>query len=202
MQETLATAVGGAVAGQFYAGDRRFDIVVRLPEQLRQDLAALADLPVALPRDNDRLGREDDSARSFGDSAASATNVPMLEVSTFVHTQGPNQINRENGKQRIVFTANVRDRDLGGFVTDLRTRINDEVQVPPGYWIDYGGTFEQLLSAAARLAVVVPVTLVLIFALLFWAFGSARDATIIFTGIPLALTRIGNSTGLFHVHVW
>ena len=188
VQESLATAVGGSVAGQFYAGDRHFDIVVRLPELLRQDLAALADLPIPLPRDSDRVGREDESARSFGDSAARATHVPMREVSTFVHSLGPNQINRENGKRRVVITANVRDRDLGGFVTDLQARINDEVQVPPGYWIDYGGTFEQLLSAAARLAVVVPVTLIIIFALLFWAFGSARDATIIFTGIPLALT--------------
>ncbi len=188
VQDTLATAVGGSVAGQLHEGDRRFDIVVRLPEQLRQDPAALADLPIPLPHDSDRKGREDESSRSFGDSAARATHVPMREVSRFVLSVGPNQINRENGKRRIVITANVRDRDLGGFVTDLQTRIRSDVQVPAGYWVDYGGTFEQLLSATTRLAVVVPLTLVIIFSLLFWAFGSARDAVIIFTGIPLALT--------------
>lgn len=103
-------------------------------------------------------------------------------------TLGPNQVNRENGKRRVVVTANVRGRDLGGFVQELRTKIDAEVEVPPGYWIDYGGTFEQLISASQRLAVVVPVTLALILALLFWAFGSMKDAVIVFTGVPLALT--------------
>ena len=101
---------------------------------------------------------------------------------------GPNQINRENGKRRVVVTANVRDRDLGGFVAELRDRIGSDVKLPEGYWIDYGGTFEQLISASKRLAVVVPVTLAIIFALLFMAFGSAKDAVIVFSGVPLALT--------------
>ncbi|MDV7211390.1 efflux RND transporter permease subunit, partial [Azotobacter beijerinckii] len=102
--------------------------------------------------------------------------------------QGPNQINRENGKRRVVVTANVRGRDLGGFVAELRQRVAAGVAVPAGYWIDYGGTFEQLISASQRLAIVVPVTLALIFTLLFWAFGSVRDALIVFSGVPLALT--------------
>jgi cobalt-zinc-cadmium resistance protein CzcA len=114
--------------------------------------------------------------------------VPLREVARIETQQGPNQINRENGKRRVVVTANVRGRDLGGFVSELQQRVGTEVQVPAGYWIDYGGTFEQLISASQRLSVVVPVTLVLIFALLFMAFGSARDAAIVFSGVPLALT--------------
>ena len=119
---------------------------------------------------------------------ATARTVPLREVAKIESLLGPNQINRENGKRRVVVTANVRDRDLGGFVEDLQQRIEQQVSVPEGYWIDYGGTFEQLISASQRLAVVVPVTLVLIFGLLFMAFGSARDAVIVFSGVPLALS--------------
>jgi len=184
VQETVATAVGGEVAGQLFEGDRRFDIVIRLPERLRQDPAALQDLPIPLAGD----ANADESSRDMGGFAGSPRTVPLREVAKIDHTLGPNQINRENGKRRVVVTANVRGRDLGGFVSDLRQRVGREVKVPAGYWIDYGGTFEQLISASQRLAVVVPVTLALIFALLFWAFGSARDAAIVFSGVPLALT--------------
>ena len=114
--------------------------------------------------------------------------VPLREVARVENQLGPNQVNRENGKRRIVVTANVRDRDLGGFVADLQERIEQQVKVPTGYWIEYGGTFEQLLSASRRLAIVVPVTLILIFGLLFMAFGSGKDAAIVFSGVPLALT--------------
>ncbi len=184
VQHTVATAVGGEVAGQLFEGDRRFDIVVRLPEALRQDPAALHDLPIPLGRG----GNLDESTRTPGwDSGAPAT-VPLREVATITTTLGPNQVNRENGKRRVVVTANVRGRDLGGFVAELQQRIEADVQVPTGYWVDYGGTFEQLVSAGERLGIVVPVTLAIIFALLFWAFGSWRDAAIVFTGVPLALT--------------
>lgn len=184
VQHTVATAVGGEVAGQLFEGDRRFDIVVRLPEALRQDPAALHDLPIPLGRG----GNLDESTRTPGwDSGAPAT-VPLREVATITTTLGPNQVNRENGKRRVVVTANVRGRDLGGFVAELQQRIEADVQVPTGYWVDYGGTFEQLISAGERLGIVVPVTLAIIFALLFWAFGSWRDAAIVFTGVPLALT--------------
>ena len=184
VQETVATAVGGEVAGQLFEGDRRFDIVVRLPERLRQDPAALADLPIPLGG----IENADESSRAGGFSAGAPRTVPLREVATIEILQGPNQINRENGKRRVVVTANVRGRDLGGFVGELRQRIAAEVEVPAGYWIDYGGTFEQLISASQRLSVVVPVTLILIFALLFMAFGSAKDAAIVFSGVPLALT--------------
>ncbi|WP_448230143.1 efflux RND transporter permease subunit [Pseudoxanthomonas mexicana] len=184
VQHTVATAVGGEVAGQLFEGDRRFDIVVRLPEALRQDPAALHDLPIPLGGD----GNLDESTRTPAWQSGAPGTVPLREVATIATTLGPNQVNRENGKRRVVVTANVRGRDLGGFVAELRQRIDANVEIPAGYWVDYGGTFEQLISAGQRLGIVVPVTLVLIFALLFWAFGSAKDAAIVFTGVPLALT--------------
>ena len=187
LQATVSTAVGGRVAGQLFEGDRRFDIVVRLPEALRQDPAALADLPVSL---EPALAQNsaDESSRGGGWRSGDARTVPLRELARIESSEGPNQINRDNGKRRIVITANVRDRDLGSFVTDLQSAVDAQVKVPAGYWVEYGGSFEQLISASQRLAVVVPVTLVLIFALLFWAFGSGKDAAIVFSGVPLALT--------------
>ncbi|MEO6227833.1 MAG: CusA/CzcA family heavy metal efflux RND transporter, partial [Thermomonas sp.] len=184
VQRTVATAVGGEVAGQLFEGDRRFDIVVRLPEQLRSDPAALADLPIALGGGSNA----DESSQAGIWAVGTPRNVPLREVAKLGITLGPNQINRENGKRRVVVTANVRGRDLGSFVADLQRSITAQVEIPTGYWIDYGGTFEQLISATQRLSVVVPVTLAIIFGLLFMAFGSARDAAVVFTGVPLALT--------------
>ena len=186
VQDTLATAVGGETAGQLFEGDRRFDIVVRLPEAIRQDPAALEDLPIAL--DPAAHATADSASGTVGSAAPAPGTVPLREVATLEMTLGPNQVNRENGKRRVVVTANVRGRDLGGFVQELRAAIAAQVEVPAGYWIDYGGTFEQLISASQRLSIVVPVTLALILALLFWAFGSMKDAVIVFTGVPLALT--------------
>lgn len=187
VQSTVATAVGGQVAGQLFEGDRRFDIVVRLPEALRQDPAALADLPISLEAAL-AGGNADELSRGVGAAGGGPRTVPLRELARIESSEGPNQINRENGKRRIVVTANVRDRDLGSFVADLQAAVTAQVPLPTGYWIDYGGSFEQLISASQRLAVVVPVTLVLIFAMLFWAFGSGRDAVVVFSGVPLALT--------------
>ena len=184
VQETVSTAVGGEVASQLFEGDRRFDIVVRLPEHLRQNPATLADLPIPLPSDFSA----DEAGRVATGQAGAPSTVPLREVAKIETVAGPNQINRENGKRRVVVTANVRGRDLGGFVEELRGRVATEVEIPAGYWVDYGGTFEQLISASQRLSVVVPVTLAVIFALLFMAFGSAKDAAIVFSGVPLALT--------------
>ncbi len=167
VQTVVATAIGGAEAGQIFEGDRRFDIVVRLPEELRQDPQVLERLPIPLP---------------------GGGSVPLAEVARIERTQGPNQISRENGKRRAVVTSNVRGRDLGSFVREARRRITAEVDVPDGYWIEYGGTFEQLQSAATRLQIVVPVTLLLIFGLLMALFRSAKDALVVFSGVPLALT--------------
>jgi heavy metal efflux system protein len=167
IQDLVATALGGSVAGQFYEGDRRADVVVRLPEAVRTKTEMLTSLPVPL---------------------AGGGYVPLGEIAELELTTGQNQINRENGKRRVVVTANVRGRDLGSFVQEVRRTISDQVELPAGYWLEYGGTFQQLESAAKRLAIVVPGTLVIIAVLLFMALGSARDAAVIFTGIPLALT--------------
>ena len=185
VQDTVATAIGGEEAGQLFEGDRRFDLVVRLPEEMRQDPAALGDLPIALGGGGSQA---DESGREATWRGGEARTVPLREVARVESQLGPNQINRENGKRRIVVTANVRGRDLGSFVQDLQSAVNAKVRLPEGYWIDYGGTFEQLVSASRRLAVVVPVTLIVIFGLLFMAFGSAKDASIVFSGVPLALT--------------
>ncbi|MBO1017301.1 CusA/CzcA family heavy metal efflux RND transporter [Achromobacter sp. SD115] len=173
VQDTLAIAVGGREAGTFFQGDRRFDIVVRLPEAVRENLAALKKLPVALPRQ---------------DGQAQASYIPLSEVATFDLAPGPNQISREDGKRRIVVSANVRGRDLGSFVSEATVAIEQKVQVPAGYWTSWGGTFEQLQSAAKRLQIVVPAALLLVFALLFAMFGNVKDGLLVFTGIPFALT--------------
>ncbi|HEY6124149.1 MAG TPA: CusA/CzcA family heavy metal efflux RND transporter, partial [Steroidobacteraceae bacterium] len=179
VQDTVAAALAGAHAGQMFEGDRRFDIVVRLPEKMRQDPKTLSTLPIALPAP---LAAEDHG------TAAPPSFVPLGAVAQIAIEPGPNQISRENGKRRVVVTANVRGRDLGSFVAELRERVSSEVELPESYWVSYGGTFEQLISASERLSVVVPVVLVLIFGLLFMAFGSARDALVVFSGVPLALT--------------
>ncbi len=178
VQDTVSVALGGAVAGQVFEGDRRFDIVVRLPEHQRQNPNALASLPIPI-----RIDRAEVHGASL-----SPTHVPLGEVAAIDIAPGPNQISRENGKRRVVITANVRGRDLGSFVEALRQRVGDEIELPEGYWIEYGGTFEQLISASRRLSVVVPVVLAMIFGLLFMAFGSGKDAAIVFSGVPLALT--------------
>ncbi|QLE84032.1 CusA/CzcA family heavy metal efflux RND transporter [Shewanella sp. Scap07] len=167
LQSIVATAIGGDTAGTLYQGDRRFNMVIRLPEPIRQDVERLHELPIVLPN-----GRY----------------VPLSEVATLDIAPAPNQISRENGKRRIVVTANVRGRDLGTFVTDVKAAIAQQVDVPAGYWLEYGGTFEQLESASQKLTIVVPITLAIILGLLVMAFGSIRDALIIFTAIPLALT--------------
>jgi cobalt-zinc-cadmium resistance protein CzcA len=114
--------------------------------------------------------------------------VTLGEVARFELTQGPNQISRENGKRRIVVTANVRGRDLGSFVTEAEELIDDQIRIPPGYWITWGGQFEQMMSAAQRLQIVIPVALGLIFILLYTMFGNARDGLLMFSGVPFALT--------------
>ena len=167
LQTLVATALGGTRAGQLYEGDRRVDIVVRLAEPLRANPDKLLTLPVPLPHGG---------------------FLPLGEVAATELVTGYNQVYRENGKRRVVVTANVRDRDLGSFVQDVQRTVAERVAIPPGYWVEYGGTFEQLQSAIQRLSIVVPVTLVLIAGLLVMALGSFRDAGVIFTGVPLALT--------------
>lgn len=167
LQDWVSAAIGGESSGILYEGDRRFELMVRLPEDMRKDIDKLAFLPIPLPN---------------GDY------VPLEEVASLDISPGPAQISRENGKRRIVVTANVRGRDLGSFVAEVKQKIAEEVKLPAGYWLDYGGTFEQLESASQRFAIVVPITLFVILGLLVMAFASLKDALIIFSGVPLALT--------------
>ncbi len=167
LQDLLATALRGTVANQLYEGDRRSDIVVRLAEHLRTDVDALSDLPIML---------------------ADNLYVPLKEVANLQLVMGYSQVYRENGKRRVVVAANVRGRDLGSFVQDVQQAIKQNVDVPAGYWVEYGGTYQKLQSATQRLSIVVPITLALVIGLLIMALGSVKDAAIIFSGVPLALT--------------
>ncbi|MAX50871.1 MAG: CusA/CzcA family heavy metal efflux RND transporter [Methylophaga sp.] len=167
LQTMLSTAIGGQEAGLIYEGDRRFKLVIRLDDEQRQNIASLGELPIALP---------------------SGSYVPLSEVATIKLVDVPSQISRENAKRRVVVTANVRDRDLGSFVQEAQQKLDQQLTLPEGYWLEFGGTFEQLASASQRLAIVVPVTLFGILLLLVTMLGSLKDAAIIFTGVPLALT--------------
>jgi cobalt-zinc-cadmium resistance protein CzcA len=185
VQEVLRTAIGGSVGGQIFEGDRRFDVVVRLPEALRGDLDAIARLPILLP---EHVGESVPARWQRRAPAPQNAFIPLGAVAELVIGTGPNQISRENGKRRVVVTANVRGRDIGSFVAEAEQRIRAEVALPAGYWITWGGQFEQLASASRRLQIVVPLALLLIFGILTAVFGSARDAAIVFTGVPLAWT--------------
>jgi len=176
VQDVVQVAMGGREAGQVFKGDRRFDLVVRLPEKLRTDIKSLDMLPIPLPN-AEQAGADE-----------TPDYVPLKEVADLDISYGHAQISRENGKRRIFVTANVRGRDLNSFVKDVQQAVRNQVNIPAGYWVDYGGTFEQLISARQRLMIVVPVALLLIFGLLFMAFNSARAALLVFSGVPLALT--------------
>jgi len=188
VQEVVAVAMGGETVGQVFEGDRRFDIVVRLPEAIRNDLAALERMPIPLADAEDADFHLSQAAFRplLLDAGLNHGWVPLGEVADLSVAPGPNQVSRENGKRRAVISANVRGRDLGSFVADARRAVAD-IELPEGYWLEFGGTFEQLESASARLQVLVPVALLLIFGLLFMTFGSAKDATLVFSGVPLAL---------------
>jgi cobalt-zinc-cadmium resistance protein CzcA len=183
VQDAVTIGIGGTMgiagrsAGIIYEGDRRFDLQVRLPESLRGDIEVLKRLPIKLPISN------------VGAAAASPTSYVLLsEVANLEVVQGPNQVSRENGKRRAVVTANVRGRDLGSFVNEAETRIAEKVQIPSGYWLTWGGQFEQLISAAQRLQVVIPLALGLILFLLYTMFRNFRDGLLMFTGVPFALS--------------
>lgn len=186
VQAIVEAAVGGKSAGLVFEGDRRFELVVRLPEHLRSDLEAIKALPVPLPP----------SEAQHAPSQAIWANSPLTQIryaplsalADIEVAPGPNQISRENGKRRVVVTANVRERDLGSFVAEAQSQISEKVKLPEGYWIGWGGQFEQLALATERLTIVVPIALLLIFLLLFMSLGSAADAALVFSGVPLALT--------------
>ena len=174
--DVVQIAVGGREAGLVFQGDRRFHILVRLPDRLREDINALENLPVPLPKQGGELG---DSKAAF---------IPLKQLVRFEFGEGPNQISRENGKRRVVVQANVRGRDIGSFVADAQAAISAKVQIPAGNWIEWGGQFENLLSAQNRLMVVVPACFFVIFLMLFTALGSVREALLVFSGVPLAIS--------------
>ena len=171
VQDAIATAMNGKETGIVFQGDRRFNIVVRLPDALRTDMDSFKRLPIKIANDNDI-----------------PVYLQLGEVATIDIAPGPNQFSRENGKRNVVVTANVRDRDIGSYVAEAQQRIQQEIKIPAGYWIDWGGTFEQLQSASKRLQIVVPISLLLVFILLYMMFNNLKDGLIVFTGIPFALT--------------
>ncbi|MEO8417684.1 MAG: CusA/CzcA family heavy metal efflux RND transporter [Methylophilaceae bacterium] len=173
VQQAVSIAINGREAGAVFQGDRRFNIIVRLPENIRADLTAFRQLPLRLPATSER---------------AQAVYLQLGEVATLDIAPGANQFSRENGKRRVVVTANVRDRDIGSYVAEAQQRMQQEVKIPAGYWLTWGGTFEQLQSATKRLELVIPLALLLVFMLLYAMFGNFRDGLIVFTGIPFALT--------------
>jgi cobalt-zinc-cadmium resistance protein CzcA len=173
VQDVIGTAIGGKDAGLVFEGDRRFKIVVRLSDAIRGDVEALKNLPVPLPAMTGMM---------------EGASVPLRQVATFSFTEGPNQVSREDGRRRVVVTANVRGRDIGSLVAEAQARIAKEVALPAGYEVRWGGQFENLTAARQRLIIVVPACFALIFILLLGALGSARDAAIVFSAVPLALT--------------
>lgn len=185
VQDIAAIAIGGMTAGLIFEGDRRFELQVRLPEKLRSDIEALRYLPIELPHQSEiRAENSVDQISRIGSMAY----VTLGELADFVITQGPNQVSRENGKRRVVVSANVRGRDLGSFVKEAQTLVNDKISIPAGYWLAWGGQFEQMVSATERLQIVIPATLMLIFVILYVMFGNVRDGVLVFTGVPFALT--------------
>lgn len=167
--DTIAAAMAGREAGMVFEGDRRFNVVVRVPQASRNDLDALGALPVMLP----------------GDGGTRAS-VPLRQLAQFRYAEGLNQISRENGKRRVVVQANVRGRDVGSFVTEAMPKV-EQVALPPGVFIEWGGQFQNLQAASKRLSVVVPVAFVAIFALLCLALGGAGPAIAVFIALPLGL---------------
>ena len=171
VQEAISIAMNGREAGILFDGDRRFDMVVRLLDEAKVDVEAFKRLPIKIS----------------GNSEI-PVYLQLGEVATIDLATGANQFSRENGKRRVVVTANVRDRDIGSFVAEAQQRISDEITIPAGYWVNWGGTFEQLQSATNRLKIVVPLALLIVFILLYAMFNNFKDGLIVFTGIPFALT--------------
>jgi cobalt-zinc-cadmium resistance protein CzcA len=173
VQDVIGIAIGGRAAGLVFEGDRRFQIIVRLPDAVRNDVDTLENLPVTLPQSGPGTG---------------ALTIPLRQLATFNFSEGPNQVSRENGKRRVVVTAEVRGRDIGSLVEEAQGKVAGQVSLPAGYWLAWGGQFENFAAARQRLLVVVPVCFALIFLLLWSALSSARDALLVFSAVPLALT--------------
>ena len=189
VQSVVAAAYAGREVGRFYQGDRNYPITLRLDERERQDLRKIAELPIALPFSGEEPKGEFDTVSPLADPAPSfARYITVGQVATLSVGEGPNQISRENGKRRIVVTANVRGRDLGSFVDEAQAQLSQKIRLPAGYWLSWGGQFENLLSAKARLQIIVPLVIVGVFGLIYVTFRNLTAAALVFTGVPFALT--------------
>lgn len=187
VQDVITAAIGGRKAGEIFQGDRRFDLVVRLPDEIRRDIDALVNLPIPLPQNS----TESAVGALIVDPVSNSDHVgfvPLGAVARIEIDEGPNQISRENGRRRVVVQANIRGRDIGSFVAEAQTKIAEQVKLPPGNWLEWGGQFENFTAARQRLMIVVPVCFLIIFILLFRAFDSVKYALLVFSGVPLALT--------------
>ncbi len=172
VQDVIGAAIGGEPAGIMFEGDRRFPIIVRLRDTIRENADALQSIPVSLPPD----------------AQGHISTIQLKQVAHFAIVDGQNQISRENGKRRVVVSANVRGRDIASVVGEARANVDSKVRIPAGYWIGWGGQFENLAAARKRLMIVVPICFFMIFLLLYSALGSARDALLVFSAVPLALS--------------
>jgi len=179
--DVVAIAVGGRESGLVFQGDRRFDILVRLPDNLRGDIAVIENLPILLPEETENSDENANLPHSR------PRYLPLREVAKLEMVEGPNQISRENGKRRMVVQANVRGRDIGSFVADAQAAVDAKVKLPAGYWLEWGGQFKNLKEASDRLMIVVPACFFFIFLLLFAALNSVKQALLVFSGIPLAV---------------
>jgi len=188
VQDVIEIAIGGKSAGKVFEGDRRFELLVRLPENMRSNIEALKRLPIPLPNTGGTSNAGLLPATYLVEESKRPGYITLGSIAEFTIKPGPNQISRENGKRRVVVTANVRGRDIGSFVKEAEKKIKQDVTIPANYWMSWGGQFEQMISARKRLQIVAPITLLLIFLLLFTTFGSIKDAILVFTGVPLALT--------------
>jgi cobalt-zinc-cadmium resistance protein CzcA len=175
--DLVSIAIGGREAGLVFQGDRRFHIVVRLPDRLREDLNVLENLSVPLPRD---ITSESSNARP--------AYIPLKTIASFTLGEGSNQISRENAKRRVVVQANVRGRDIGSFVAEAQAKVDAQVKLPPATWLTWGGQFENLIAARNRLLLIVPACFFIIYLVLYTALGSAREALLVFSGVPLAIS--------------
>lgn len=165
IQDLVAASIGGQSVGEILEGDRRFDFVVRLSDEDR-NLASVAQLPLQLPNGG---------------------QIVLADVAMVSTIEGVNQVSRENGKRRIVVTTNVEGRDLGSYVAELQKQVKN-YELPSGYWIEYGGQFENLASARSRMQIVIPLALLTIFILLMVVFHNVKESLLVFTGVPFALT--------------
>lgn len=190
VQHAIQTAYAGREVSRFYQGDRNFPIIVRLPDSERRSLDSVATLPIVLPEIASAPSGHFNTERLTLKSEASAGRpfVLLSDVASVSVSAGPNQISRENGKRRVVVTANIRDRDLGSFVDEAQRQVAEKIKLPAGYWIGWGGQFENLISARNRLAIVVPIVLLSVFALIVMTFRSLAYSLVVFSGIPFALT--------------